>query len=98
ENLVKNVADWTAAHGEYRSLPLTMQAPLFDSIELSAVDSFNLFIAIGAVAFALLALVHMRRQLAILPKSWLGRGQLLYFMILWPLVLGNFAKALTGFT
>ncbi|HEY4310354.1 MAG TPA: hypothetical protein VGN12_12960 [Pirellulales bacterium] len=98
ENLVKNVADWTAAHGEYRSLPLRMQAPLFDSIELSAENWFNLFFAIGAVTFALLALAHMRRPLAILPKSWLGRGQLLYFLILWPFVLGNFAKALTGFT
>ncbi len=98
ENLVKNVADWTAAHGEYRSLPLRMQAPLFDSIELSAVDWFNLFFAIAAAAFAILAIVHMRRPLAILPRSWLGRGQLLYFLILWPFVLGNFAKALTGFT
>ena len=98
ENLVKNVADWTAAHGEYRSLPLRMQSPLFDSIELSAVDWFNLFFAVCTLAFVILALVHMRRPLAILPTSWLGRGQLLYFLILWPFVLGNFAKALTGFT
>jgi hypothetical protein len=98
ENLVKNVADWTAAHGEYRSLPLRMQAPLFDSIELSAVAWFNLFFAVCTVAFAILTIVHMWRPLAILPKSWLGRGQLLYLLILWTFVLGNFAKALTGFS
>jgi len=97
-NLIKNVADWTAEHGGYRSLPLKMQAPLFDSIELSAAGWFNLCFGIATIAFVALAVVQLRRRLAIVPASWLGRGQLLYFMILWSFVLGNFAKALTGFT
>jgi hypothetical protein len=99
-NTVKNVADWTAEHGaeKYRSMPKLMQAPLFDSIELSATAWFNLCFAIAAAAFVALLVVHTRRRLAILPASWLGRGQLLYFVILWSFVLANFAKALTGFT
>ena len=99
-NMVKNVADWTADHGadRFRSMPRMMQAPLFDSIELSARGWFNLCFGIAAAGFIALVLVHGRRRLAIVPTTWLGRGQLLYFLILWSFVIGNFAKALTGFT
>ena len=97
-NLVKNVADWTALHGDHRALPLSMRAPLLSWISLSAVGWFDLFFAIAAAAFALLCLVQLRRTLAIVPPSWLGRGQLLDMLVLWPMVLGNFAKALPGFT
>jgi hypothetical protein len=97
-NLVKNVADWTALHGDHRALPLSMRAPLLSWISLSAAGWFDLFFAIAAAAFALLCLVQLRRTLAIVPPSWLGRGQLLDMLVLWPMVLGNFAKALPGFT
>ena len=52
-NMVKNVADWTAEHGadHYRSLPKTLQAPLVDSITLSAEQWFNFFFALAAGAF-----------------------------------------------
>ncbi len=97
-NTVKNVADWTAAHGDYRSLPQVMQAPLFDSISLSAWGWFNLCFGIASAAFILLLWAHSRRPLAIVPENWIGRGQMLYFVIVWSFVLANFAKALTGFT
>jgi len=97
-NLVKNVADWTALHGEHRAVPLAMKAPLLAWIELSATGWFNLFFALGAAGLALLCLIQWRRPLAIVPPSWLGRGQLLDMLVLWPMVLGNIAKALPGFT
>jgi len=97
-NLVKNVADWTALHGDHRALPLAMKAPWIEGIELSAAGWFELFFSVAAAAFAFLCVVQRRRPLAIVPPSWLGRGQLLDMLVLWPMVLGNFAKALPGFT
>ncbi|HEY1603432.1 MAG TPA: hypothetical protein VGG64_27760 [Pirellulales bacterium] len=98
ENTVKNVADWTTEHSGFRSVPQLMQSPFFDSIELSATGWFNLFFAIATFGFVLLIVVHLWRPLAIVPTSWLGRGQMLYFLIIWSFVLANFAKSLTGFT
>jgi hypothetical protein len=97
-NLVKNVADWTALHGDHRALPLAMKAPLLAGNELTATGWFDLFFAVAAAAFTFLCVVQRRRPLAIVPPSWLGRGQLLAMLVLWPMVLGNFAKALPGFT
>lgn len=97
-NLVKNIADWTALHGDYRAMPVTMKAPLLSGIELSATGWFELFFGIAAAAFAFLCVVQRRRPLAIVPSFWLGRGQGLAMLVLWPMVLGNFAKALPGFT
>ncbi|MFO0947803.1 MAG: hypothetical protein U1D30_18090 [Planctomycetota bacterium] len=96
-NMVKNVADWTSEHGGVRSLPETLRAPWFDDWVLSAWGWFNFFFAIASFAFLVLLVVHLKRPLAILPASWVGRGQLLYFLLLWCFVLGNFTKALTSF-
>jgi hypothetical protein len=41
---------------------------------------------------------HVRRPLAIVPEGWLGKGQWLYIGLLWWLVVGNFERALVGFT
>ena len=38
-----------------------------------------------------------RRGLAIVPSTWLGRGQLLYFLLLWAFVIGNFGRQLADF-
>ena len=52
----------------------------------------------AALAFVMLLSVHTRRRLALLEQSWLGRGQLLFVVLLWAFVIGNFGKALPGFT
>ena len=41
--------------------------------------------------------VHTKRRLALLEQGWLGRGQLLFLVILWTFVIGNFGRALLGF-
>lgn len=38
-----------------------------------------------------------RRPLAILPATWLGKGQLLYLVFLWWMVVGNFDRAQVAF-
>jgi hypothetical protein len=41
---------------------------------------------------------HRLQPLPIVPRSWLGMGQLLYLGLLWSLVAGNFERELVAFT
>jgi hypothetical protein len=106
-NMWKNLNEWTR-YVEIKpdgrviqkiqiALPETMKAPWIESIELSAMGWFNVFFWFAAAAMVLLLMRHTKRPLAIVPTSWLGRGQLLYFLLMWAFVLGNFTKALPGF-
>jgi hypothetical protein len=94
-NVFKNVAEWT--RNDHPLVPALMKAPLLASVELSAEAWFNL--AWGAISLALIALLilHQRRGLAIVPASWLGKGQLLYVLVLWIMVIANFERSLNGF-
>jgi hypothetical protein len=97
-NLVKNLSDWTAVRtGGFRSVQLMMKAPLLGFWQMSSLAWFNLiFVLISACTVALL-IVHMRRPLAMIPRDWLGKGQLFYLLFLWAIVIGNFEKALVSF-
>lgn len=94
-NVVKNVAEWTKK--EHPLVPKLMTAPFIESIQLSAEAWFNIaWCAISLAGIALLIL-HQRRRLAIIPVSWLGKGQLLYVLLLWIMVIANFERSLNGF-
>ena len=94
-NVFKNVAEWTRS--DHRLVPDLMKAPLIESIELSALTWFNLaWLAISA-SFVWLMIVHQRRGLAVVPPSWLGRGQIIYFLVLWIMVIADFERSLNGF-
>ena len=104
-NVVKNIEDWTAVRkiavsggtGVFRSVAETLKAPLFGSIELSAWSWFTLM-WIAFTACAILVLVrHRRHPVALIPSTWLGKGQLLYLLFLWLIVIANFAKAVVAF-
>ena len=85
-NLTKNPEVWVKA----RAIPATMYG-------LSANGWFNLaYIALTGV-FIVLLMVHRQQPLQLLPASWLGRGQLLYLIFLWVMVVGNFERALVSF-
>jgi hypothetical protein len=85
-NLCKNPAAWTKA----KSVPAVM-------LGLSAAMWFGLAYVALAAAFLVLVLAHRRRPLPLLPTTWWGRGQLLYLVFLWWIVLGNFERALVSF-
>ncbi|MGE3315010.1 MAG: hypothetical protein AB7O26_07815 [Planctomycetaceae bacterium] len=93
-NMVKNLKDWT--DGAAPALQPVMKSPFID-FSLSAFGWFNLIYGFGAVVMVLLMSIHVRRRIAIVPATWLGRGQLLFFVILWSFAIGNFGKALSGF-
>ena len=98
-NMWKNVGTWTAELlKDVRVIPKTMSAPpLPAKIELPFAAWYGLAFLAAGVAFVALMIAHRRRPIAIVPASWLGRGQLLYVLLLWMFVVGNFGRAIPGF-
>lgn len=58
---------------------------------------FDLIYAMLALAILWPLVRHLRRPLALIPASWLGKGQWLYLAFLWWMIVGNFERALPGF-
>jgi hypothetical protein len=65
---------------------------------LSAGAWFDLAYALIALTLLTLMARHARRPLAIVPRDAMGRGQLLFVVLLWWPVAGNFERALVRFT
>jgi len=93
-NLYKLVETWVGN----RSVPPTLKAPLLDFIELSPFAWFCIVWWTAATVGGLLLLMHQRRRLEIVPDTWTGKGQLLYVVFLWLIVIGNLDRAIPGFT
>ncbi|MSU57910.1 MAG: hypothetical protein EXS35_06965 [Pedosphaera sp.] len=101
-NIVKNVREWTEAHrigeGVFRSVAEFLRAPLIGNLNFSAWTWFTLmWLAFTACTVWVLAR-HRKQPIALVPTTWLGKGQLLYLMFLWLIVIANFAKAVTAFS
>ncbi|MCC6488871.1 MAG: hypothetical protein IT364_15335 [Candidatus Hydrogenedentes bacterium] len=94
-NLYKNVAEWT---GSREMVQDVMRAPMLWFISMTAASWFNLTYVLLSILLIGLLSAHLRRPLAIVPGTWLGKGQLLYLVFLWVIVIGNFERALGGFT
>lgn len=65
---------------------------------LPPVSWFDLAYLLLALAIILPLAVHRRRPLALVPPNPLGQGQWLDLAVLWWMVVGNFERALVGFT
>ncbi|HEY2154004.1 MAG TPA: hypothetical protein VGH33_00140, partial [Isosphaeraceae bacterium] len=85
-NLRKNPGTWIKEGGMARVLYGLPPATWFD-------------LAYAALAVAILVplILHLRRPMPLVPTSWVGKGQLLYLVFLWWMVVGNFDRALVGF-
>ncbi len=92
-NLHKLVHTWI----ENKSVPESLKAPFFASIEYSPNTWFRVVWYSATAVGAILILVHLRRRLDIIPASWIGKGQLLYVLFLWLVVIGNLMRAIPGF-
>lgn len=105
-NIVKNLEDRTAprkimvngAEGAFRSMAEVLRAPLFGSISFSAWTWFTVMWMAFTVCSILVLVRHRRRPVAVIPSTWLGKGQLLFLMFLWLMVIANFTKALVAFS
>jgi hypothetical protein len=93
-NLFKLVETWVGNE----SVPAMLKAPLVGSIEASALTWFAIVWFTAAAACAVLLAIHMRQRLDVVPATWLGKGQLLYILFLWMVVIGNLHRAIPGFS
>jgi hypothetical protein len=85
-NLVKNVPNWI----QLKAIPAELYG-------LPSRFWFDLGYGLLAVAVIALLFRHRSRRLALIPESWVGKGQLLYVVFLWWMVLGNFMRAIPPF-
>ena len=92
-NLHKLVGTWI----EKNAVPAALHAPFWESIELSALGWFRIVWWSAAAVCAWLMGVHLRRKLDLVPLTWTGKGQLIYVLFLWIMVIGNLQRAIPGF-
>lgn len=92
-NIRKNFIQWM----EREVVPAEMAMPWFESVSLSSQTWFNIMWLALCVAFLAIVIAHTRRPIAAIPASWAGRGQLIYLVFLWAIVIANFERALVGF-
>lgn len=93
-NLHKLVGTWV----ENKSVPATLKAPFLEFIEASPHVWFRVVWWSATAVGAILLLIHLRRRLDIIPATWMGKGQLLYVLFLWLMVIGNLMRAIPGYT
>lgn len=93
-NLHKLVETWVGN----KSIPATLKAPFLDFIEASPHVWFRVVWWSATAVGAILLLIHLRRRLDIIPTTWIGKGQLLYVLFLWLMVIGNLMRAIPGYT
>jgi hypothetical protein len=93
-NLQKLVETWVG-NG---AVPPTLKAPLLDFIEAPPLVWFCTVWWTAAAVCGILLLLHGRQRLEIVPDTWTGKGQLLYVLFLWLMVIGNLARAIPGFS
>ena len=100
-NIYKNVREFVQS----TPVPEFMNAPLLPLIPLNGQNLFefstaawfnSVWIALSAAGIYLLVR-HLRKPVALVPPTWLGRGQLLYLVFLWAIVVANFERAIPGF-
>lgn len=46
--------------------------------------------------FVLVIRRHFREPLALVPTTWLGKGQLVFLLLLWIMIIGDFERSLVG--
>ena len=87
-NVIKDVSTWINLK------PPAIPAALYG---VPSALWFKLGYALLAVAVVVLLIRHLRSRIALVPLSWLGKGQLLYVVLLWWIVIGNLMRAIPPF-
>ena len=93
-NLHKLVETWVGN----QSVPPTLKAPFIAAIEATPLVWFRVVWWTAAAVCAMLIAIHLRRRLDIVPATWTGKGQLIYVLFLWMMVIGNLMRAIPGFS
>jgi hypothetical protein len=101
-----NPAVWksvvTHADGSTETLPAQWDMPYLghlpgvDFLHLSPTGWFNLTWVLLIIACIFIVRRHYREPLPIFPQSSLAKGQIIFLILLWIMVVANFERALTG--
>jgi hypothetical protein len=85
-NLVKNVSNWV----QVKAIPAQLYG-------LPSRAWFNVGYGMLAAGVLFLLARHLRRRLAVIPESSLGKAQLFFVVFLWWVVIGNLMRAIPPF-
>jgi hypothetical protein len=77
-------------------LPYLGRLPGIDFLHLTPTGWFNLTWAILTIACIFIVIRHYKNPLSIIPKNRVAKGQIIYLIVLWVMVIANFERALTG--
>ncbi len=79
-------------------MPLLGRLPGINFLHTSPEGWFNISWFLLVMACLLIVKRHLRQQLSITPRTSLGKGQLIFLLLLWIMVIANFERALPQFT
>jgi hypothetical protein len=77
-------------------LPYLGRLPGVDFLSLTPEGWFRLTWFLLVVVFVIVIRRHFKSPLSLISVSWLGRGQLIFLILLWLMIIGNFERALVG--
>ena len=86
----------TAAEPALWDLPYIGRIPGIDFLNMTPEQWFTLTWGLLAAACIIIVVRHYRSPLSVIPKSSLAKGQLIFLILLWIMVVANFERALTG--
>ena len=78
--------------------PYIGRLPGIDFLSMTPESWFTLTWGLIVVACIIIVVRHYRSPLPIIPKSSLAKGQLIFLILLWIMVVANFERALTGWS
>jgi hypothetical protein len=94
----------THADGTKETIPAFWDMPYFGRLpgihflHFMPTGWFNLTWALLVIGCVIIVIRHYRSPLAIIPKSSLAKGQIMFLILLWIMVVANFERALTGWS
>jgi hypothetical protein len=77
-------------------LPYIGRLPGIDFLHLTPTGWFNLTWALLVLACVYIVVRHYKKPLAIIPKNPIAKGQIIYLIVLWIMIVANFERALVG--
>ena len=94
----------TDAAGKSQTVPALWDVPFLgrlpgvDFLHFTPVGWFNLIWLLLTLACVYIVYRHFKNPLPIIPKSPVAKGQIIFLVVLWMMVVANFERALVGWT
>ncbi|MEP7252818.1 MAG: hypothetical protein ABI683_10580 [Ginsengibacter sp.] len=79
-------------------MPLLGGVPGINFLHTSPEGWFNVSWLLLVIASLVIVKRHLRKPIPVIPKTSLGKGQLIFLLLLWIMVIANFERALPHFT